>query len=42
MTKENIMRKIKIEKVVLSVGGTADGLDKGFRLLKFLTDKTTK
>jgi len=39
MTKENIMRKIKIEKVVLSVSGTADGLDKGFRLLKFLTDK---
>jgi len=36
---ENIMRKIKIEKVVLSVGGTADGLDKGFRLLKMLTNK---
>ncbi len=33
------MRKIKIEKVVLSVGGTADGLDKGFRLLKMLTNK---
>jgi len=36
---ENVMRKIKIEKVVLSVGGTADGLDKGFRLLKMLTNK---
>lgn len=36
---ENIMRKIKIEKIVLSVGGTADSLDKGFRLLKFLTGK---
>ncbi len=33
------MRKIKIEKVVLGVGGTADMLDKGFRLLKFLTGK---
>lgn len=33
------MRKIKIEKIVLNVGGTADGLDKGFRLLKFLTKK---
>lgn len=33
------MRKIKIEKVVLNVGGTADGLDKGFRLIKFLTKK---
>ncbi|MEK6833043.1 MAG: 50S ribosomal protein L5 [Nanoarchaeota archaeon] len=36
---ENIMRKIKIDKIVLNVGGTADGLDKGFRLLKFLTGK---
>jgi len=36
---ENIMRKIKIEKVVLSVGGTADVLDKGCKLLKFLTGK---
>jgi len=36
---ENVMRKIKIEKVVLNVGGTADGLDKGFRLIKFLTKK---
>ncbi len=33
------MRKIKIEKVVINVGGTADGLDKGFRLIKFLTKK---
>jgi large subunit ribosomal protein L5 len=36
---ENVMRKIRIDKVVLGVGGTADGLDKGFRLLKFLTGK---
>ncbi len=33
------MRKIKIEKVVLGVGGTADGLEKGFKLLKILTNK---
>ena len=33
------MREIKIEKVVLSVGGTADVLEKGFKLLKFLTGK---
>ena len=33
------MRIIKIEKVVINVGGTADGLDKGFRLIKFLTKK---
>ena len=37
---ENIMRNIKIEKIVLSVGGTADMLDKGFRLLKSITGKT--
>jgi large subunit ribosomal protein L5 len=36
---ENVMRKIKIEKIVLGVGGTADTLDKGYRLLKFLTGK---
>ena len=36
---ENVMRNIRIDKVVLNVGGTADTLDKGFRLLKFLTKK---
>jgi large subunit ribosomal protein L5 len=36
---ENVMRKIRIDKVVLGVGGTADGLDKGFRLLKFITGR---
>jgi len=36
---ENIMREIKIEKVVLSVGGTADVLEKGYKLLQFLTEK---
>lgn len=37
--QENIMKKIKIEKVVLSVGGTAEELEKGVRLLNFLTGK---
>lgn len=33
------MREIKIEKIVLSVGGTAEELEKGFKLLEFLTGK---
>ena len=37
--KENIMRKIKIEKIVLSIGGTGDNLEKGVKLLKLLTGK---
>jgi large subunit ribosomal protein L5 len=36
---ENIMRKLKIEKVVLSVGGTGDDLEKGVKLLKMLTGR---
>lgn len=39
MKTENPMRKIKIEKVVLSVGGTANNLEKGFKLLKLITGK---
>lgn len=35
----NKMREIKIEKVVLSIGGTGENLEKGFRLLKMLTGK---
>ena len=38
--KENVMRKIRIEKIVLSVGGTGDELEKGVKLLKLLTGKT--
>jgi large subunit ribosomal protein L5 len=39
MEKENIMRRIKIEKIVLGVGGIADELEKGFKLLRILTDR---
>jgi large subunit ribosomal protein L5 len=40
MTKtENIMRKIKIEKMVLNIGGTAEVLEKGVKLLKIITKK---
>jgi len=35
----NPMRKIKIEKVVLSIGGTGEDLEKGFKLLKILSGK---
>ncbi len=36
---ENPMRNIRIEKVVLSIGGTADTLEKGVKLLRFLTGR---
>lgn len=36
---ENIMRNIKIEKVVLSIGGVGDYLQKGYKLLEMLTEK---
>ncbi len=36
---ENKMRQMKIEKVVLSVGGTGEQLEKGVKLLKILTEK---
>lgn len=37
--KINPMNEIKIEKVVLGVGGTGDYLEKGFKLLKYLAGK---
>lgn len=37
--KQNIMREIKIEKVVLSIGGIGDNLEKGFKLLRILTNR---
>mgnify|MGYP001565573489 CR=1 FL=1 len=39
-TGTNKMNKVILEKVVLSVGGIGENLEKGFRLLKFLTGKT--
>lgn len=37
--QENSLRKIKIEKVVLSIGATGENLEKGVRLLQFITGK---
>ena len=37
--KNNPMREIKIEKVVLSIGGLAEELEKGVKLLEFLTNR---
>jgi len=39
-SKENLMREVKIEKIVLNVGGIGDHLEKGFKLLQFLTKRT--
>jgi len=36
---ENPMRKIRIEKVVLNVGGTGEELEKGTKLLQILTGR---
>ncbi len=36
---ENKMREIKIEKVVLSIGGTGEYLERGVKLLRLLTEK---
>jgi large subunit ribosomal protein L5 len=35
----NKMREVKIEKVVLSTGGSGDKLDKGMRLLKLISNR---
>lgn len=37
--KENKMKEIKIEKVVLNVGGVAEELEKGVKLLTLLTKR---
>jgi large subunit ribosomal protein L5 len=39
MAKENPTRQIRIEKVVLNIGGTAEELEKGIKLLKLITGK---
>ena len=38
-TKGNPMREIKIEKIVLSMGGIGEDLEKGVKLLKFITGR---
>lgn len=40
MAKENVMRDIKIERVVLSCGGVKDVLEKSVKLLKKISKKT--
>jgi len=42
MAEENPMRKIKIEKVVLSIGGTKEDLEKGAKLLHIITGRKAK
>lgn len=37
--KENIMREVKIEKIVLGVGGTEDKLEKNAKLIEILTER---
>jgi len=37
--KENVMLKIKIEKISLSVGGIGDELEKGYKLLQIISGK---
>ena len=39
IVKENPMREIKIEKVVVSVGGTGENLEKGIKLIEMLTKR---
>jgi len=39
MKMENPTRQIRIEKVVLSIGGSAEQLQKGVKLLKLITGK---
>jgi len=36
---ENVMRTIKMEEVVLSVGGIGDNLEKGYKLLQLVTNR---
>lgn len=39
MEKQNIMKELKIEKVVLGIGGTGEYLEKGVKLLGLLTGR---
>lgn len=37
--EQNVMRNIRIERVLVHVGGTADKLEKGFKLIGIITGK---
>lgn len=37
--KDNVMRNIEIEKIVLSIGATGEDLEKGVKLLKIITGR---
>jgi large subunit ribosomal protein L5 len=37
--KDNIMRQVKLEKVILNVGGTAEKLEKGFKLIQIISGR---
>lgn len=39
MNSENIMRQVRIEKILLSAGATGDGLAKSKKLLEFLSGR---
>ena len=39
LVKENPMRKIKIEKVVVSISGIGEDLEKGVKLLEMITKR---
>ncbi|MFH1451610.1 MAG: 50S ribosomal protein L5 [archaeon] len=39
MEKVNVMREIKLDRVILNIGGTGEKLDKGFILLEKLSGK---
>ena len=41
-TNENLMRKVKLEKVVLSCGATGQNLEKSQKLLEMLSGKKPK
>ena len=40
MEKENPLYKVKLDKVVLGVGGIGEELEKGYKLLKLVTGRT--
>ena len=37
--EQNAMREIKIEKLILNIGGTGDNLEKGFKLLGIISGR---